>query len=74
MSRANLYFDCMAVRRQGRTFDEMLKIFKRKVQNASLFGEIKKRRAFVKPSDRRRASKRECIKRLKKLKAKQHAR
>jgi len=41
-------------------FEKLMKIFKRKCQKAGFIQEIRKRRYFVKPSEKRRMAKREA--------------
>ena len=51
--------------------ESMLIRFKKKVQNAGLFRELKMRKAYEKPSEKKARKKRECIRRIRRAAAMQ---
>lgn len=50
-------------RKNGETADALIKRFKKKCSRAGLKDEINKRKAYTKPSDKRRARRKAAIKR-----------
>lgn len=49
---------------QSETIDRTIKKFRKRCEREGLFGEIKKRKFFSKPSDRKRKAKSEARKKL----------
>jgi small subunit ribosomal protein S21 len=51
---------------RGNDIDQALRVLKKKMQREGIFREMKQRRAYEKPSERRTREKTECIRRAKK--------
>jgi small subunit ribosomal protein S21 len=56
---------------QGNNVDQALRILKKKMQREGVFREMKQRRAYEKPSEKRVREKAEAIRRMRKLARKQ---
>ena len=56
---------------QGNNVDQALRVLKKKMQREGVFREMKQRRAYEKPSEKRVREKAEAIRRMRKLARKQ---
>jgi len=51
---------------ENRPFDISLRAFKRKCQKAGIIQELKERRYYIKPTEKRKIAKRQAVKRARK--------
>jgi small subunit ribosomal protein S21 len=52
---------------QDNNVDQALRVLKKKMQREGIFREMRQRRAYEKPSDRRKREVAECVRRHRKL-------